>query len=67
MSKTNTAKDLRAMSAKELEMLIRNLREESFNLRMQQATSQLENNQRIRTVRNDLARALTIQGEAADK
>ena len=55
------------MTAKELETLIRSLREEAFNLRMQQATGQLENNQRIKTVRKDLARALTIQGEVAAK
>lgn len=61
----NSAKDLRGMSAKEIAGHIRNLREEAFNLRLQQATGQLENNQRIRIVRKELARALTIQGESA--
>lgn len=65
MASKNTAKDLRGMPAKELAGLIRNLREEAFNLRLQQATGQLENNQRIRIVRKELARALTIQGETA--
>lgn len=62
MSK-NSAKELRALSDKELNALIRELKEESFNLRLQLATGQLENNQRIRQVRKDLARALTIQQE----
>ena len=53
-------------SAKELSALVRSLREELFNLRLQQATGQLENNQRIRTVRKDLARALTIKGETGE-
>ena len=50
----------------ELSALVRSLREELFNLRLQQATGQLENNQRIRTVRKDLARALTIKGETGE-
>ena len=61
MSDKNSAKELRAMSAKELSALVRSLREELFNLRLQ-----LENNQRIRTVRKDLARALTIKGETGE-
>lgn len=66
MSDKNSPKELRAMSAKELFALVRSLREELFNLRLQQATGQLENNQRIRTVRKDLARALTIKGETGE-
>ncbi len=57
------AKDFRGMPAKELAAHIRSLREEAFNLRLQQATGQLENNQRIRIVRKELAVALTVQGE----
>ncbi len=57
------AKDFRGMPAKELAAHIRALREEAFNLRLQQATGQLENNQRIRIVRKELAVALTVQGE----
>ncbi len=63
MSNNSSAKDLRAMSADELSAHIRRLREELFNLRIQQATAQLENNQRIRIVRKEIARALTIQDE----
>lgn len=64
MSK-NTAKEYRALSDKELSATIRQLKEEIFQLRLQQATGQLENNQRIRQTRKDLARALTIQTERA--
>lgn len=62
------AKDFRGIPANELAAHIRALREEYFNLRIQQAAGQLENNQRIRIVRKELACALTVQGEgtAAD-
>ena len=53
------------MSDKELSALIRSLKEEVFQLRLQQATGQLENNARIRQARKELARALTIQTERA--
>ena len=56
------AKDFRGMPAKELSAHIRGLREELFNLRLQQGTGQLENNQRLRIVRKELACALTVQG-----
>ncbi len=55
------AKDFRGMPAKELAAHIRGLREEYFNLRVQQATGLLENNQRLRIVRKEIARALTVQ------
>lgn len=66
MSETNTPKELRGLSQKELSALVKSLREEAFNLRLQQATGQLENNQRIRTVRKQLARVLTILGETGE-
>ncbi len=59
------AKDFRGMPAKELAAHIRGLRQEYFNLRVQQATGLLENNQRLRTVRKEIACALTVQGEGA--
>ncbi len=57
------AKDFRGMPAKELAAHIRALREEIFNLRIQHATGQLENNQRLHIARKELACALTVQGE----
>ncbi len=59
------AKDFRGMPAKELAAHIRALREEYFNLRVQQATGLLENNQRLRLVRKEIARALTVQAEGS--
>lgn len=63
--KNTTAKEYRAMADKELSATVRQLKEEIFQLRLQQATGQLENNQRIKQARKDLARALTIQTERA--
>jgi len=57
------AKDFRGMSAKELAAHIRELRKEILDLRIQQGVGQLENNQRIRIARKELACALTVQGE----
>ena len=45
------------------EVRLRELREEMFKLRFQFATRQLTNTARIRTVRRDIARALTLQHE----
>ena len=43
------------------EVRLRELREEMFRLRFQFATRQLTNTSRIRTVRRDIARVLTLQ------
>ena len=61
MSDKNSAKELRAMSAKELSALVRSLREELFNLRLQQATGQLEKPSRVKEVRRTIARVKTEQ------
>ena len=42
-----------------------NLKKESFNLRFQQATGQLENPARIRAVKRDVARVKTILNQKA--
>lgn len=41
------------------------LKKESFNLRFQQATSQLENPARLRTVKRDVARVKTVLNQKA--
>ena len=41
----------------------RDLRKELFNLRFQQATGEIENPMRIRTIRKDIARILTVVAE----
>ena len=53
-------KDIRELSSKELESKLRDLKEEAFNLRLQQATGQLEKSARIRVVRREAARVHTV-------
>ncbi|NKB49529.1 MAG: 50S ribosomal protein L29 [Alphaproteobacteria bacterium] len=55
--------EFRAKSDDELEDQIRDLKKESFNLRFQKASGQLENTARQRQVRRDLARVKTVLGE----
>ena len=60
---TNTSVDLRALSIEQLEAKLAELREERFRLRFRAATETIENPMRFRTIRRDVARALTILGE----
>ncbi len=55
--------DLRALTVDELARKELDLRKELFNLRFQLATGEIENPMRIRTVRKDIARVLTMRGE----
>lgn len=59
------ASELRSKSRAELLAQLAELKREQFNLRFQKATGQLENTARIREVRRDIARILTILGEMA--
>lgn len=52
--------ELRALTADELREEEKNLRKELFNLRFQKTTGEIENPLRIRHVRKDIARILTI-------
>lgn len=56
-----TGKDLRERSDAELEKQLTDLKAELFNLRFQTAAGQLENPIRLRHVRRDIARVLTVQ------
>ncbi len=58
--KTN---ELRESSNEELGQKEADLREELFKLRFQLASGQIENTMRIRHVRKDIARVLTIYQE----
>lgn len=51
--------ELKDLTATELAAKGRELRQELFTLRLQQATSQLEKPARIRTIRRDVARVET--------
>ena len=55
--------DVRAKSKDELKDQLIDLRKESFNLRFQAASGQLENTARVKQVRRDIARIKTILGE----
>ena len=54
------SEDIRAMSDDQREDAVLNLKKERFNLRFQRATGQLENTARVRDVRRDIARIMTI-------
>lgn len=55
--------EVRSMTEDELTQKEQDLRRELFNLRFQQATGEIENPMRIRTVRKDIAKVLTIRSE----
>lgn len=54
------ARELRELSIPELKEKLIKLREELFNLRFQKTIHRLENPMRIRQVKRDIARVLTI-------
>lgn len=57
------AEEMRNMTPEELRKLERDAEEELFNLRIQVATGQNPNNARIRLIRRELARILTVKRE----
>ncbi|MGR3289579.1 MAG: 50S ribosomal protein L29 [Paracoccaceae bacterium] len=60
-----SASELRDKTPDELRDELANLKKESFNLRFQQATGQLENTSGIRKARRGAARVKTILNEKA--
>lgn len=59
--------ELKDLTAQELTAKSRDLRQEIFNLRLQQASSQLEKPGRLRTIRRDIARIETKVSELRKK
>ncbi len=59
------AQDVRAKTEDELKAELDQLAKERFNLRFQKASGQLENTNRVRQVRRDIARIKTILAERA--
>ena len=57
------AKDLRNMTAAELETKLQELKKELFNLRFQHAVNQLENPHQIADFKHDIARVMTVLNE----
>ena len=60
-----SANELRDKTPDQLKDELTSLKKEQFNLRFQAATGQLENASRMKTVRRDVARVLTIMNEKA--
>jgi large subunit ribosomal protein L29 len=54
------ADSMRDMSIDQIEDQVDKLEKEQFNLRFQRASGQLENTSRVRAVRRDIARLLTV-------
>ena len=67
--KKNQRKEIKEKTAAELVADGRNMRQEIFNLRLQQASAQLEKASRLRILRRDIARIETrlsqIRNQAA--
>ena len=59
------AADLRNKTPDELRDQLVALKKEAFNLRFRKATNQLENTARMRSVKRDVARVMTVLGEKA--
>ncbi len=58
-------KEVHELNEQELEDKVKELKEELFNLRFQQATGQLDNVMRIKEVRRNIARVKTVLRERA--
>ena len=59
------AEEMREETVEDLQERERELSEQLFALRVQKVTGQLENPAKIRSVRRDLARVLTVLNEKA--
>ena len=57
------AQEIRELNVEELEGKIKELKEELFNLRFQHAINQLDNPMRLKSVKKDIARTMTILRE----
>ncbi len=55
--------ELRELNDEELTEKLRESKEELFNLRFQMATGQMNNNRRLRLVRQEIARIYTVLRE----
>jgi large subunit ribosomal protein L29 len=60
MKRTETTKALAAKSPAELKVELNALLKEQFGLRMQKATQQLQNTEKLKQVRRNIARARTL-------
>ena len=63
MKKASRLSDLRVMTEDQLNDEALKLRKERFNLRFQKASGQLQDTARVRVVRRDIARVMTIAAQ----
>ena len=66
MKRTDTMKGLAAKSPDELKTELAALLKEQFGLRMQRATQQLTNTEKLKQVRRNIARARTLIHQKAE-
>jgi large subunit ribosomal protein L29 len=57
------ARDLRDLTAEELDRKLVETRQELFNLRFQSVTGALENSARLKLAKREIARILTVRNE----
>ena len=55
------ASEIKALSVEQRAKKLAELKEELFNIRFQQAINQLENPMRIKAVKKDIARIMTVE------
>ena len=60
MANIITAEELRALNTEELQVKLKDAKEELLNLRFQAATGQLESHGRLTAVRKEIARIYTV-------
>jgi large subunit ribosomal protein L29 len=58
-----TSKEIRELSPGEITTKLREIREELLQLRLRKQTGQVEKTDKLRTLRKDIARLLTIQNQ----
>ena len=63
MAAGTAANELRELTSEDLVGKLREAKAELFNLRVQSATGQLDNNRRLQIVRREIARIYTIMRE----
>ena len=59
------AREIREMTADEMQRKVTDLKQELFNLRFQHEIGQLENRAKIRQTKQDIARLLTVIREVS--
>jgi large subunit ribosomal protein L29 len=63
MKTTNRLSDIRVMTEDQLNDEALKLKKEQFNLRFQKASGQLQDTARVRVVRRDIARVMTVAAQ----